>query len=214
MNTFNTHETDNGSGKVNYTQAIYKDHESLFNDLTEFELHSAVSKKSSTASKLARNAPKQHRGEMENLFNISLYIHQRFEQIHELPKQDIHGAITIFLYGIWSIYNQGSSIPGKQFKNLINSTTEIMRARAEFIKEYEKSSNDNREALYETFAMVGNWLLMIQHHLTSQPDETALSNVKIMVREIITRSLKLEPESIAISQQGDLTISSQNFKEQ
>ncbi|MES9943167.1 MAG: DUF6683 family protein [Candidatus Thiodiazotropha sp. 6PLUC2] len=214
MNTFNTHETENGSGKVNYSQAAYKDHESLFNELTEFELHSAVKKKSTTASKLARNAPKQHRGEMENLFNISLYIHQRFEQIHKLPQQDIHGAITIFLYGIWSIFNQGASIPGKQFKNLIESTTEVMYARTEFLKEYENTSKKNRDALYETFAMVGNWLLMIQHHLTSQPDETALNNIKIMVREIITRSLKIEPESIAISQEGKLIISSQNYKEQ
>ncbi|MCG8124541.1 MAG: hypothetical protein N0E55_11370, partial [Candidatus Thiodiazotropha taylori] len=63
-------------------------------------------------------------------------------------------------------------------------------------------------------AMVGNWLLMIQHHLTSQPDETALNNVKIMVREIITRSLKIEPELISISQEGELTITEQSHTTQ
>ena len=214
MSTFNTHESNHNNGNENYSQAIFEDHETLFNDLTEFELHSAVKTKSTTAAKLARNAPRQHQGEMENLFNISLYIHQRFETIHELPKQDIHGAITIFFYGIWSIYNRGASIPGQQFKNLIDNTRKLMIERADFLKEYEKSTSKNRAALYETFAMVGNWLLMIQHHLNSQPDETALNNIKIMVREIITRSLKVEPESIAISQQGDLTISPQTHNEQ
>jgi hypothetical protein len=143
---------------------------------------------------------------MEKLFNISLFIHKRFEQIHNLPKQDIHGAITIFLYGIWSIYNQGATIPGKQFDTLIKNTRETMRERAEFLKEFEKSTKANQAALYETFAMVGNWLLMIQHHLTSQPNDTALNNIKIMVKEVITRSLKIEPEAIATSQEGELTI--------
>jgi hypothetical protein len=211
VNTFNTPESNYGAAKTDYSQALYKDHETLFNDLTEKELFKAVSNRSSTASKLARNAPKQHRGEMEKLFNISLYIHQRFEQIHKLPKQDIHGAITIFLYGIWSIYNQGATIPGNQFTNLVKNTQETMIAREDFLKEYEKSPNSNRIALYETFAMIGNWLLMIQHHLTSQPDDTALDNIKIMVREIITRSLKIEPESITITQEGELTISSQKY---
>ncbi|MEW8625320.1 MAG: DUF6683 family protein [Candidatus Thiodiazotropha sp.] len=210
MNTLNTSESNHSEAKANYSQAVYRDHESLFNELTEQEIKSAVRKKSSTAAKLSRNAPQQHRGEMEKLFNISLFIHHRFEEIHKLPKQDIHGAITIFLYGIWSIYNQGATIPGKQFDKLVNQTRDTMRARTEFLKEYEKSTSGNRSALYETFAMVGNWLLMIQHHLTSQPDETALNNVKIMVREIITRSLKIEPESISISQEGDLTITDQN----
>ncbi|MEW8205994.1 MAG: DUF6683 family protein [Candidatus Thiodiazotropha taylori] len=210
MNTLNTSESNPGEAKGNYSQAAYRDHESLFNELTEQEIKSAVRKKSSTATKLARNAPQQHRGEMEKLFKLSLFIHQRFEEIHKLPQKDIHGAITIFLYGIWSIYNQGATIPGKQFDKLVKQTRDTMRERAEFLKEYEKSTSGNRSALYETFAMVGNWLLMIQHHLTSQPDETALNNVKIMVREIITRSLKIEPESISISQEGDLTITEQN----
>jgi hypothetical protein len=206
LNRLNTHHSNQRTSKADYTRAIYKDHESLFNELTERELHTAVTNKSSTASKLARNAPKQHRGEMEKLFNISLFIHKRFEQIHNLPKQDIHGAITIFLYGIWSIYNQGATIPGKQFDTLIKNTRETMRERAEFLKEFEKSTKANQAALYETFAMVGNWLLMIQHHLTSQPNDTALNNIKIMVKEVITRSLKIEPEAIAISQEGELTI--------
>jgi hypothetical protein len=208
MSTLNTPESHNN--EANYSKAVYRDHESLFNELTEKEIKSAVGKKSSTAAKLARNAPQEHRGEMEKLFNISLFIHHRFEEIHKLPKQDINGAITIFLYGIWSIYNQGNTIPGKQFGNLVKQTQQTMRSRTEFLKDYENSTLGNRSALYETFAMVGNWLLMIQHHLTSQPDETALNNVKIMVREIITRSLKIEPESISISQEGDLTITDQN----
>ncbi|MCG7871703.1 MAG: hypothetical protein N0C81_04725 [Candidatus Thiodiazotropha lotti] len=210
MNTLNRSGNNHSEAKGNYSQAVYRDHVSLFNELTEQEIKSAVRKKSSTAAKLARNAPQQHRGEMEKLFNISLFIHHRFEEIHKLPKQDIHGAITIFLYGIWSIYNQGAALPGKRFDTLVTQTRDTMRERAEFLKEYEKSSSGNRSALYETFAMIGNWLLMIQHHLTSQPDETALNNVKIMVREIITRSLKIEPESISISQEGELTITDQN----
>jgi hypothetical protein len=54
--------------------------------------------------------------------------------------------------------------------------------------------------------MVGNGLLMIQHHLNSQLDDTVLNNVKIMAQEIIIRSLKIEPESILISQDGNLTL--------
>jgi hypothetical protein len=208
MSTLNTPE--NHHNEANYSKVVYRDHESLFNDLTEQEIKSAAGKKSSTAVKLARNAPKEHRGEMEKLFNISLFIHHRFEEIHKLPKQDINGAITIFLYGIWSIYNQGNTIPGNQFGNLVNHTQVTMRAHTEFLKDFENSTHENRSALYETFAMVGNWLLMIQHHLTSQPDDNALNNVKIMVREIITRSLKIEPESISISQEGELTITDQN----
>ena len=215
MNSLNTSETKhgsaagerNGAAKTNFGQIVYQDHESLFNDLTERELHNAVRIKSSSAAKLARHAPQAHRGEMEKLFNISLYIHQRFEEIHKLPRQDIHGAISIFLYGIWSLHNQGATIPGEQFTNLVNNTRHTMLERGGFLKDYEKSTKKQRQPLYETFAMVGNWLLMIQHHLTSQPDETALNNVKIMVREIITRSLKIDPESIVISQDGHLTIS-------
>jgi hypothetical protein len=212
MNTLNTSEND--PSESNYSDAVYRDHESLFNEMTEQEIQNAVRKKSSTAAKLAKNAPQQHRGEMEKLFNISLFIHHRFEEIHKLPKQDIHGAITIFLYGIWSIYNQGATIPGEQFQNLVDQTRDTMRARAEFLKEYEKSSSNNRSALYETFAMIGNWLLMIQHHLTSQPDETSLNNVKMMVREISSRSLKIEPESIFITEQGELTITDHNYSTQ
>jgi hypothetical protein len=143
---------------------------------------------------------------MENLFNIGHYLQQRFEQFQNLPQQDINGALAIFLYGIWSVYNPGHRIPGKSFPRLIASTHAVLADWGDFLKVYEKSARSKRQSLYETFSMVGNWLLMIQHHLSTQPDETALNNVKIMVREIITRSLKIEPESIFISQDGDLML--------
>lgn len=183
-----------------------QDPESLLKELSEIEIQRAIRKKSATAEKLARNAPQPHRKEMENLFNIGHYLQQRFEQFQNLPQQDINGALAIFLYGIWSVYNPGHRIPGKSFPRLIASTHAVLADWGDFLKVYEKSARSKRQSLYETFSMVGNWLLMIQHHLSTQPDETALNNVKIMVREIITRSLKIEPESIIISQDGDLML--------
>ncbi len=180
--------------------------ETLLDELSEIEIQRAVRKRSSTAEKLARNAPQPHRKEMEKLFNIGLYVQQRFEQIHKLPKQDINGALAIFLYGIWSTYNPGRRIPGASFPQLIASTHEVLADWGDFLKTYEKSTSGKRQSLYETFAMVGNWLLMIQHHLNAQPDDTALNNVKIMVREIIIRSLKIEPECIIIGQDGRLML--------
>jgi hypothetical protein len=143
---------------------------------------------------------------MEKLLKLGLYVQQRFEQRQHLPEQDINGAIAVFLYGIWSIHNQGNRIPGESFINLIASTHEVLTKWGDFLKEYDKSAQGKRQSLYETFAMVGNWLLMIQQHLNSHPDDTVLDNVKIMVREIITRSLKIEPETIQISQDGSLML--------
>jgi hypothetical protein len=143
---------------------------------------------------------------MEKLLNIGLDVQKRFEQIQKLPKQDINGALAIFLYGIWSVNNKGSRIPGYAFAQLIVSTHEVLTNWGDFLVEYSKSPRGKRQSLYETFAMVGNWLLMIQCHLNSQPDDTKLSNVKIMVREIIIHSLKIEPESIFIDQEGKLAL--------
>jgi hypothetical protein len=180
--------------------------ETLINELSEIEIKRALRKISSTAKSLASSAPPANRKEMEKLLNIGLYIQQRFEQSQQIPKQDINGALAIFLYGIWSINNQGNQISGESFSRLITSTHEVLTNWGDFLREYDKSAHGKRQSLYETFAMVGNWLLMIQHHLNSQPDDTALNNVKIMVREIIIRSLKIEPESILISQDGSLTL--------
>jgi hypothetical protein len=180
--------------------------EALLHDLSEIEMHRALRKKTSTAINLARSAPQQHRSEMEKLLNIGLYVQKRFERIQKLPKQDINGALAIFLYGVWSVNNKGSRIPGNAFAQLIASTHEVLTNWGDFLKEYHKSPCGKRQSLYETFAMVGNWLLMIQYHLNEQPDDTTLENVKIMVREIIKHSLKIEPESIIIDQKGHLTI--------
>jgi hypothetical protein len=143
---------------------------------------------------------------MEKLLNIGLYVQQRFEQSHQIQKQDINGALAIFLYGIWSMNNQGNQIPGESFPQLITSTHKVLTNWGDFLKEYDMSTQRKRLSLYETFAMVGNWLLMIQYHLNSQPDDTVLNNVKIIVREIIIKSLKIEPDSILISQNGSLTL--------
>jgi hypothetical protein len=214
LNTLNTSDhnhrssnTTSGSMSEHYHQtAAYQDHDTLFNELSEQEIHTAIKQRYSTAAKLARNAPKPYRCEMEKLFNISLFIHKRFEQIHNLPKQDINGAITIFLYGVWSLHNQCATIPGSSFSNLIENTRQMLEKRGDFLKEYEKANNRKQQSLYETFSMIGNWLLMIQHHLTSQPQNTALNNIKDMIYEIITRSLKINPETIVIRQDGQLTL--------
>lgn len=180
--------------------------ESLISKLTEFEIQRAQRKISSTARNLARCAPPAHRKEMVKLLNIGLYVQQCFEKSQQIPQQDINGALAIFLYGIWSINNRGNHIPAQSFSKLILSTQNVLKKWGNFINEYGKSPQAKRQSLYETFAMVGNWLLMIQDHLNSQPDEAALNNVKIMAREIIIRSLKIEPDSILISRDGSLTI--------
>ncbi|MET0091789.1 MAG: DUF6683 family protein [Candidatus Thiodiazotropha sp.] len=193
-------------GQPDRNNAGHQDPETLLDELSEIEIQRAVRKRTTTAEKLARNAPQAHRKEMEKLFNIGLYVHERFEQIHKLPRRDINGALAIFLYGIWSTYNPGHRIPGPSFPRLITSSHEILAKWGDFLETYERSAAGKRQSLYETFAMVGNWLLMIQHHLSAQPDDTALNNVKIMVREIIVRSLKIEPECIIIGQDGHLML--------
>jgi hypothetical protein len=170
------------------------------------EIQEAIRKKSPTAEKLALNAPGPHRRQLIKLFKIGLYVQQRFEVLQQLPKQDINGAVAIFLYGIWSINHQGRRIPEQAFPKLIASTHEQLENSGDFLKNYKKSPRGKRESLYETFAMVGIWLLMIQHHLATQPDNTSLENVKIMTREILIYSLKIEPQSIDIDKDGHLKI--------
>ncbi|MGD9170911.1 MAG: hypothetical protein PVI97_12730 [Candidatus Thiodiazotropha sp.] len=205
MNT-NSRPGNNTRNALGIQAAVCQTPETLINELSEIDIHRALHKKSSTAKNLARSAPQQHRAEMEKLLNIGLYVQQRFEMIQKLPKQDINGALAIFLYGIWSVNNKGSRIPGKAFAQLIVSTHEVMANWGNFINEYYNSPLGKRQSLYETFAMIGNWLLMIQYHLNGQLDDTTMNNVKIMVHEIITRSLKIYPESIFIDQEGHLAL--------
>jgi hypothetical protein len=182
----------------------YSDPQTLLNKLTEVEIQQAIRKKSSTAEKLALNTPQPHRGQMVKLLKIGLYVQQRFEIFQQRPKQDINSAIAIFLYGIWSINNQGRRIPEGALSQLIASTQERLKVCGNFLEKNKKSPQEKRLSHYETFAMIGVWLLMIQHHLATQPNDTALENIKIMAQEILTYRLKIEPQSIDIDQDGRL----------
>ena len=148
-------------------------------ELTETEINNALNGKSAVAAKMAANFPSATRQDMEKLFNLALFVHRKSEKLLGLPENDIYGAGAAFVYGNWSVYNDGMTVPDEHLSTMVSEIRTLLNEQApEFQKQYQQASKADQLAAYEEMAIIGNWMLIMQQALKQESNLQALANLK------------------------------------
>ena len=175
-------------------------------DISEADVIAAMEAKSDTAKKLAAVFPEgETRSNMEKLYNLSLFSHKQSEIYLGLPKNDLYGALAAFLYGNWSSYNDGKTVPDKYLPTVAKDIKDLFEATP-VAKQIEESNEDEKKLAYEEFAIIGNWMLIMQQQLKKEPNPEASKRLKELSVQYFSR-LQIKPEQFNISDKGHIELS-------
>ncbi|MCF6288314.1 MAG: hypothetical protein L3J53_03635 [Proteobacteria bacterium] len=173
--------------------------------MTEADVKAALNNKSATAKQLAMVFPEgQERNDMEKLYNVSLFAHQQSEAMLGITKGDIYGALAAYLYGNWSSCNNGQTIPDESLVNMVNNVRRLLQPVMD--EKFNSSSEAEIKLAYEEFAIVGNWMLIMQAHLRQNPNPQFSESLKSLATQYL-RNLQIDPEQINFTQEGDVVLS-------
>jgi|GEM_PF-6898420 len=173
---------------------------------SQADVKAAMEKKSKTATQLSAVFPEEKtRKDMEKLYNLALFTHQQSEVLLGLPKNDIYGAMGAFLYGNWSSYNNGKVVADKYLPTVVKDIKGIFEP-TDFAKKFEESSKAEQKLAYEEFAMIGNWMIIMQAQLKKEPNAEASEKLKSLATEYFAK-LQLKPEQFNISDKGHIELS-------
>ena len=174
--------------------------------ITPQEIEAASNNRSATATELANKFPEQNRQQMEKAFNVALYLQTRIEKGAKVPAGDIATAITSFLYGVWSAYNQGAEIPDENYLVLREQVNQLIANNPALSKGLQSTDQAQRQKVYEYLSMFGNWMIMLQDVFKKNPDPNTVKGIQAMAKEALLASFKIDIERLRISQEGKLSL--------
>ena len=173
--------------------------------ISEADVKAAMNYKSETATRLAAAFPEgEERNSMEKLYNLSLFAHQQSEALLGIEKGDIYGAIAAYLYGNWSSCNNGQTIPDESLVNMVNNVRTLLQPAMD--EKFNTASEADKKQAYEEFAIVGNWMLIMQVHLSQNPNEELSKSLKKLATEYLQK-LQISPEQLNFTQEGEVILS-------
>lgn len=164
----------------------------------------ALEVESKTATALAATFPESNRVNAEKVFKLALYAHHKNEELLGIPKNDIYGAATAFLYGNWSSYHDGKTIEDKYLPTMVKEVKILLEPS--FSKKFANASHAEKNAAYEKFAMIGNWMVIMQLQLKKHPNPDASAKLK-KISEGFLKEVGVEASRFDISREGHIEIS-------
>jgi len=173
---------------------------------SQADVKAAMEKKSKTATQLAAVFPEEKtRKDMEKLYNLALFTHQQSEVLLGIPKNDIYGALGAFLYGNWSSYNNGKVVADKYLPTVVKDIKGLFES-TDFAKKFKESSKAEQKLAYEEFAIIGNWMIIMQAQLKKEPNAEASEKLKSLATEYFAK-LQMKPGQFNISDKGHIELS-------
>jgi hypothetical protein len=158
-------------------------------------------------SKLVAGVPASSRAESERLFTQILEdYHNKIEAQNGIQKNDIAGAVAVFLVGSYEGYRDVDTEHG-HLKALVAQMRVIMGNNPEFAS----ASNTQKQELYEQMAIIGVLMAATREALNSpnvaqkyKPAEIAQArtNLKKAAKAYLEQFLKTDADRVAVTANG------------
>jgi hypothetical protein len=149
------------------------------------------------AAKLASTYPAAKRQEVTNVFREMLALYGRVEQQYGLPKNDLAGAMAMFILTNHIAYG-GVDQPPEVIAPLAAQLRSAMASNPQIA---ETSDREKQEA-FEQFAIIGMFTEATRLALQQQPNPTISANLKTAGGDYLQTLLKIDPATMRFSKNG------------
>jgi hypothetical protein len=159
-----------------------------------------------TVELLARSYPAAARDDVKRTFTQLLGLYPQVETRHNIPHNDMAGALAIFIAGAYSGYS-GKEVGDDEFKALVRQMRPAIGAKTEFAA----ASMRDKQSAFEQLAILGMFMAGTHEALATKPDapdvERARENLRRAAKAYLEQLLGVDADSVRISTQGLFTVS-------
>jgi hypothetical protein len=150
------------------------------------------------AAKLAEHYPPGQRSEVRRTYSTLLDKYRNeMEPKLGIPRNDLAGAVAAFLAGNYMAYNN-TDFPDRHFAPLMTQMRQTIGSNPDFAK----SSNADKQDMYEQMAILGMFMAGTQLALRQKPDAQVAANLKQAAKGYLEQFLKIDAERVQITAQG------------
>lgn len=149
------------------------------------------------AQQLAAHLPAAQRAAAERHYEQLLQGYQRIEARYGIARNDVAGAVAIFVAGNVAAY-RGEDFPDTHFKALVGQMQDALASNPGF----RAASASARRDIYERLAIIGMSMASTQLALAQRPDAQVQARVRGAARRYLEQFLKTDPQRIGITARG------------
>lgn len=147
--------------------------------------------------KLAQHYPPISREQAEKTFIDLLSKYHEVERSLGVPKNDLAGAVAMFLSGSFEAYTD-TSIEPSHFKVLVAQMRQVIGGNPDFAK----ASNAEKQEMYEQMAILGMFMAATQDELSRKPSPQIAANMKQAAKGYLEQFLKTDADRVRITDRG------------
>ncbi len=150
-----------------------------------------------TVRGMAALVPAGHRTQALARLQQALSDYKKVESALGLPKNDVASGLSAFIAGNYIAYH-GASVPDAAYRNLVRQMRTVLISNPAFAK----TTDAQKQALYERLASIGMYMAAEQHLLSKNPDAASALEMRKASRQAFESFFKMDIERIKITGQG------------
>jgi hypothetical protein len=151
----------------------------------------------SPASALASSYPPAQRARVEELFKELLSGYHKIESQFGIPRNDVGGAVAAFLAGSYMAYRD-VDLPDQNFLALVNQMRLVLASNGEFAR----TSDAEKQELYEQMAILGTYMALTRDALKQRPDARVARNMQRAAKRYLEQLLKTDADRVQLTASG------------
>lgn len=148
-------------------------------------------------ARLAQSYPAGGRAQAQAFFTETLAGWHRIEAKFGLPRNDLAGAVAAFVAGNYIAYHD-EPFPDRHFKALVAQ----MREAIDDADALRRSSNAEKQELYETLAILGTYMALTREALQKAQDPKLAAQVRAAAHDYLRQFLNVDAARLRITASG------------
>lgn len=150
-----------------------------------------------TVRNMAALVPAKHQAATLGKLRQALINYKKIEATLHLPKNDVASGLAAFIAGNYMAYNN-TSIPDAAYQSLVRQMRTVLVSNAAF----SKTTDAQKQTLYEQMASMGMYMATEQYLLSKNPDDSLILEMRNASKQAFESFFKMDIERIKITGKG------------
>ncbi len=146
---------------------------------------------------LASSYPPGQRARVEGLFKELLAGYHKIALQFGIPRNDVGGAVAAFLAGSYMAYRD-VNVPEENYLALVHQMRLVLASNGEFLR----TSDAQKQDLYEQMAILGTYMALTRDALKQRPDPQVARNMQRAAKGYLEQLLKTDAERVHLTRSG------------
>lgn len=150
-----------------------------------------------TVRGMAALVPAGHRTQTLGKLHQALSDYKKVESTLGLPKNDVASGLSAFIAGNYMAYHN-TGVPDAAYRNLVRQMRMVLVGNPAFAK----TTDAQKQAMYEQLASIGMYMATEQYLLSKKPDAASVAEMRQASKQAFESFFKMDIERIRITGQG------------